>query len=427
MTSPLKFLPSSCSAGRPGRDRLELLQALIDGPGFDPVFRGDVISLPWGHPVYRWWCSVPECERPRSMHESYCHNHTDEWAGHIAEHGQEATRATFLAAAVPLAASEGFEPKPCLICPERPSHRKVVQLCVRHFQRWHGRRYREGGSTDWSTWLGEQEGFAGYGTCRAGVCTRLAATPVGLCDHHGHRYHQAGRPGGVALPHLWIRRYELHGREVPLLVEDAALFRTWCATEPPAYHFSQLNLVGLRPLAKAELKWGLEAHTRDGNHTKWFVTGIRLLTNACRQAGVESLSDFDLDTCSPTARGIVGEILTGLRPVYYTKADSRREGFIETDHFGRRFPESASYFDLTGVPQRWLRELLWDHLADLLQSADGPRSRGPLDALRRACSELGAFLEVDAPEAGARPELLGPDHVKRFEADQRYRAANAVP
>ena len=39
--------------GQAGRDRLEILTALIAGPSFDPVYRPDIITIPGGHPIYR--------------------------------------------------------------------------------------------------------------------------------------------------------------------------------------------------------------------------------------------------------------------------------------------------------------------------------------------------------------------------------------
>ena len=35
-------------------DRLEILQTLITGPGFDPLLRDDIIRVPRGHAVYGW-------------------------------------------------------------------------------------------------------------------------------------------------------------------------------------------------------------------------------------------------------------------------------------------------------------------------------------------------------------------------------------
>jgi hypothetical protein len=40
--------------GRESRDRLEILTALINGPGFDPLLRAEVIAVPTEHPVFGW-------------------------------------------------------------------------------------------------------------------------------------------------------------------------------------------------------------------------------------------------------------------------------------------------------------------------------------------------------------------------------------
>jgi hypothetical protein len=51
--SALSARPTDADRREP-RDRLELLTALINGPGFDPVFRDDVIRIPPGHRIYPW-------------------------------------------------------------------------------------------------------------------------------------------------------------------------------------------------------------------------------------------------------------------------------------------------------------------------------------------------------------------------------------
>ena len=103
---------------------------------------------------------------------------------------------------------------------------------------------------------------------------------------------------------------------------------------------------------------------------------------------------------------IAREMRNGLRLVYYTPTETKDAGFIETEHFGVRFHQRLGHFDLTGVSQRWLRDLLWDHLADLLRSPSVLAATGPFDQLRRAAVELSAFLEVDAPDGGHDPTLL---------------------
>ncbi|MGY1984221.1 tyrosine-type recombinase/integrase [Nocardia gipuzkoensis] len=120
------------------------------------------------------------------------------------------------------------------------------------------------------------------------------------------------------------------------------------------------------------------------------------------------------------------ELVNGLRCVYYGPDDTKDAGFLETDHFGRRFPGAQSHYDLTAVDQRWLRDLLWDHLAAMLRSPKCPRWRTAFDAVRRAAVELGAFLATVAPRRGHDPALLGPQHAQRFVADLRHRARHGL-
>ena len=101
-------------------------------------------------------------------------------------------------------------------------------------------------------------------------------------------------------------------------------------------------------------------------------------------------------------------------------------GYIETDHFGRRFTESHSHFDLSRISQRWLRDLFWDHLAELLRSPRCPRSRTPFENTRRSGVELSAFLELDAPGGGHDTRALQAEHAHRFVADQRHRERHGL-
>ncbi|MCX4882595.1 tyrosine-type recombinase/integrase [Streptomyces sp. NBC_00847] len=427
MSSPLRALPAR-GLGQTGRDRLELLETLINGPSFDPLFRGDVLNIPRDHEKYGWGCAVPECLRTRNSSDDFCHTHQKEWNGHLARDPQGATRVGFLAVAAPLEPKEGYEPELCAVCPDRPVHIRSRRICMMHYRQWDNYARRAGASADFSYWLRDQVPYPhGYGPCRAATCERLADTPLRLCAQHRERYIAAGRPGRVTLPRLWERHYERTGEAVPVSTEDPSAFEAWCAKQQPVYQLGQINLLGMRPLAKAELQWGLEAHTRDGSRTLWTIADLRMLTNECREYDVDSLAGLDLDRRRMRPRQIAREILSRLRPLYYTKEDSREAGFIETEHFGRRLPGTDTCFDLSTVPQQWLRGVLWDHIARLLQSVDCPRSRGPLDSARRALSELGAFLEADAPGGGHDPKLLTGRHAEDFAADQRHRAAGGLP
>ncbi|MFF8912756.1 hypothetical protein ACF08M_05355 [Streptomyces sp. NPDC015032] len=77
MSSPLRALPDR-GLGRAGRDRLELLEALVNGPHLDPLFRGDVLDIPPDHEKYGWGCAIPECLRIRAGGNGFCTVHRKE-------------------------------------------------------------------------------------------------------------------------------------------------------------------------------------------------------------------------------------------------------------------------------------------------------------------------------------------------------------
>lgn len=427
---PLTLLPND-GGSRIKRDRLELLTALITAPGFDSLYRTDVIKIPPHHPVYAWACQVESCERNRVYTARLCHSHMDQWR---AADAAGTSRGEFLRTATPLKPVHNMDIGSCRVCPDRPAEYANTRLCNRHHSRW---RYHLDATSDddFNQWLTTQEPMPGYGTCRVAICPNLASTPLGLCETHLDRYRREGQPGRAALPTNWHRHLEPHGLPIPVLFDNEAVFRRWCATTDPCYRIGTINLIGLAPLAKAEIQWGLHAHSQVRDRSPWELNAIQRLINHCRRNRFSSLGELDAHdykglnvnkTFHASVRMICRTTIDNLRLIYYSPADTKDAGFIETDHFGRRFSDAISTLDITGVPQRWLRDLLWDYLADLLRSEKCPRTRGPVDNMRRACVELGAFLEVDAPEGGHDPGLLREEHAQRFVADQRHRERHSL-
>jgi len=407
--------------GRIARDRLELLTALISGPSFDPAFRQDVIRVPAAHPAYRWDCMVAGCERPRTRVD-LCAVHAAGWRR---AHAAGMARGDFAAGASPLKATETPEPVVCRICLHRPAFSRELAICHRHRSQWRAYRRKHAAPGGFDLWLAGQSPYHGYGECGVRACEELAAGPLGLCVLHEQRYRRAGKPGAASLPGTWFGSYEFHGRAVPVNYGDEVAFRRWCAAEQPVMRAGQINLRGLRPLLRAEIQWGLSAHAQ-GQSASWDVPWIQTLVNACGRRGIGSLADLDLGECRYHQRQIAREILGVLRLVYLSPADTRDAGFIETEHFGVRFPAHAGAIDLTAVSQRWLRDLLWDHMAGVLRSPVCPRTGASLAHTRRACVELSAFLRAEAPAGGHDPPLLRAEHMHRFAADLRHRERNGL-
>ena len=407
---------------RVARDRLEVLTALISGPSFDPLFRGDVIRIPAAHPAFRWDCAAAGCERPRAQ-QDLCAAHAVEWK-RVRAAGM--TRREFAPAARPLKPTETPEPVSCRICLHRPAFNRELAICHRHRNRWRAHTRTHGADADFGQWLASQHAYHSYGRCRVRACGELAAGPLGLCVLHEQRYHRTGRPGGASLPPTWFGTCEYHGQPVPVSYRDEAAFRHWCATAPPVMRAGQLNLRGLQPLLRAEIQWGLHTHAQ-GERASWELPWIQSLVDVCTRRGVGCLADLDLTGCGSRYRVIVPEMLGALRLVYFSPADTREGGWIETEHFGIRFPAHAGTIDLTAVSQWWLRDLLWDHLAGVLRSPKCPRTGTTLAHARRACVELSAFLQAEAPAGGHDPALLRAGDMHRFVADLRHRERHGLP
>jgi hypothetical protein len=244
---------------REGRDRLEILTALISAPSFDPLFRGDIITIPAGHPVYRWDCLAEGCERAAGGNDDLCHAHKSLWQRYRDEGG---TRAGFLREAPQLGPGAGTRERPCRICPDRPASHVTLELCEYHENRWHGRHFRGGRAGSFGDFLAAQDPLPGYGGCLVRVCPEMADSPLGLCFAHGGSYRRQGSPGGAALPGRRRNRYECRGRPVPVACADERAFRRWCEAEPAVPRPAQVNLRGLNPLVRAEVQWGMHACTR---------------------------------------------------------------------------------------------------------------------------------------------------------------------
>jgi integrase len=415
---------------RAGRDRLEILAALISAPSFDPLFRAEIIMVPPGHPVYRWNCLVTGCERPKTGHGDLCSAHLDQWRH--AEQGGE-LKADFLRAARPVGLAAWTRERRCRICPQRSARNVTLVLCDKHQFRWFRHREHHGDGADFTAWLAGQEPYPGYGCCRVRVCPELANSPLGLCAGHERRYRTQGRPGAAALPSQWASRYERRGQPVPVFYGDEAVFRRWCVAADPVLRPAQVNLRGLHLLLRAEIQWGMHAHTQTA-HSRRELPWMQVLANHCRRLGIRSLTQLEPGDDAPLARAvvreapaIVREIVRGLQVLYVAPEETREQGYILTDHFGRRLPGRSGRIDLTGVSQRWLRDLLWDHFAAVFRSPRCPRSARPFDDMRRAVLELSAFLELRAPAGGHDPAVLTAQHMHQFAADQRQREHDGLP
>ena len=411
------------------RDRLELLTATIEGPGFDPLFRPDIIDVPRDHPALHWNCLVTDCLGQIRAKE-LCRRHVEQW---LEQEALGVDRLEYLRSARPFEDGNSWRlaPRPCLVnqC-QRPARRGVsMALCTWHIGQWkvgNGDSIRVEDPVRFAAWAACQPPAASFGACAAVCCVEVARSPLGLCEFHEMSYRGAGRPGQASLPLNWGRWYDhLNGSPAPIEFEDRVAFQRWCHSTPPAPRPGRLSTFGLHPLVKAELKWSLFAYTQRTDHTRWWIHSLQRVLTRCE--GLRSLRAFDLEGCGEHERMIVKEMLRGLQAVYMTPSDTREAGYIDLEHFGRKVNYLTTKFELKGLSQRWLRDLFWDYLAMQMRLVNCPRGRNWYYNVRLAGQELSVFLETFAPAGGHDPSVLGEAIVEQFVADQRRRARDRLP
>ncbi|MGW2998156.1 tyrosine-type recombinase/integrase [Streptomyces sp. NPDC001155] len=433
MSEPVRDLLPVVTLNEPSRttgDRLELLHALMQAPGFDAdLFRQDVIVIPPEHEAYGWICKIPQCERSRyQSHQSFCSVHDAEWRTQRSAGG---LLADFMHTAKPLKPASWYQPADCTICPGIPAWGSSP-LCFLHSHRWsarksHWKKKHGEGEPDYEAFLTAEKAFVPFGDCRVMACPNLAENPVGLCQRHLNRYRKDDSPGRARLPHQWGRWLADRDKSIPVLYVDELAFRKWCAEADPVHRADgRVSLLGLRPLAKAEIQWCMFQRTQmkvEAGH--WPLPWIQHLADDCRNLKANSLVDLDLDHMRKFPGVVAKAMLRMLRLIYFTREDTRDIGYIETEHFGVKFLHHGGQVDVSNISQRWLRDLLWDQMARRLLT-DPPRSIQPFDVLRQGAAQLSAFLEVQAPEGGHDPRLLEGRHMVDFVADQRHRAKNGL-
>ena len=396
----------SCAESRQAKDRLEVLEALIGAPGFDPIFRNDIIWIPKDHPVIGWGCRVTDCDRALVGKYSMCVNHLREWV-HARDRGTPMS--DYLESAIPLSPNKQQKPLPCLICgDDRPTVGRRP-LCLGHRDRWAAaKRSRRMTVDQFDQWLVEQTPFEPLGICGVACCEIQAARAPGLCTDHRRKFERDGHPG---------QTQRARGMRQPLY--DETVLGAWLQQQVPITRAGRINLIGVEPLLKAEIKYGLYAHSIDMDQGRWGTHWVQYLANAHRDC--RSLRDIDIDTVNHQTRRVIADMLGSLRLVTTTKSDTRAAGYIELDHFGVRFRNRRSQYSLIAINQLWLRNLLWDFFAAQLEDPAGGRSPSPFDTMRRSVIEFSAYLEQFVPNGGHNPGLLGPEHVSAYVTDQKAR------
>jgi integrase len=387
-------------------DPLARFAALIAGPNFDDYLRAEPIRFDPAHPIYGNSCRVPGCAMHSTQAEWWCTRHgqsrRDAMRAGVGE-------AQWLAAVVPFGTKQTNRPaeprlSACRFCPERDA--TAGDLCRKHAMLLaHARRRVRGFSED--SWAARQVALPGAGDCRVEDCPRRAESEPSLCPSHRRAWVASHRPTGPTMQSWLLRR----------------------GGDPDA---GVVILAGLQPLVAAEIRYALWTHTKSAAPARWHPMWLRRLVKSCREGGVQSL--LELDPSDPTwtpqpdaVNRIVREMLKDVLPIHRSRWDTRELGYLDTNYWGFRFPERRSAFDLTCIPQRWLRDLTWDYLASELDGPGRPRTQGSFETVRHAIVSFGTYLADCDAQHGEVPSALSDATAREFVGDLRARVSSGRP
>ena len=381
-------------------------EALLARPDVPAWLRAEPVVFAREDPLFGYACGIKGCEGHSTQAGLWCTRHARErWAALRAGTGEAAWKA----AAVPLAASPGWDGdglRPaCRFCPDRDAVPEGV--CVRHKAALDYARKRGGAGFDEAAWAARQHPLPGAGLCLAGGCQGRGELSPALCRRHRSAWQRAGSPHGGQFARWLSRAGSWGGR-------------------------GTLVLARLPPLAAAEIRYGLFAHTWEATPARWHPMWLRTLVRSCLDRGAGSLLELGPGeggwTRQPASvNRILRDLLRHARAVHHTREETRVDGYLDPGYWGVRFPDRRSAFDLTAIPQRWLRDLGWDYLASVLDGPRRPRTQGPFEQARRSLVCLGAYLHDRAPFQGEQPDMLTAGTARGFTADFRQRAAAGQP
>ena len=386
-------------------DPIERFETLLAGPNFPGWLRNEPLSFDRDDPIFGYGCGIESCGQHSTQAGVWCTQHARD---RLSAQQQGIGEAAWKAAALPFptrpVGPAGGTRSACRFCPERDA--AGDGLCLRHRAMWTRARKIAGDRFDETRWAARQNALPGSGPCLVPVCPSNAELSPALCPRHRIAWRHAGRPTGTDLAR-WLPKVKTGSRGV-------------------------ISLAGLPPLLAAEIRYGLWAHTKAPAPARWHPMWLRTLARSCHATGIGSLMDLNPrdSTWTPqpdAVNRIVKDLQADVGAIHQTRWETRDLGRIDTNYWGFRFPDRRAPFDLAAISQRWLRDITWDYLADLLDGPGRPRTAGPLEQIRRSLVCLSAYLRECDPFQGARPETLTGSTGKDFVADFTRRVTGRQP
>jgi integrase len=362
------------------------------------------IQFPRNHDTFGWGCLVSQCEGLVDQGiRMLCVAHDAKF---------RAVRSTmeideFAATAEPVGAPQfgwGLQRKPeCAIC----GHREVEngRYCGAHYSnlRYVGKGADFPGEEAWEA---AQQPLPPFPRCSVSRCVRDGQLPSlpdasdRLCRGHYRKF----RDSGERTAEHWAewKRDTDRGQTV-------------------AGSRGFLDISMLPEQLQREIRYSLYFHANTPGRTQWRPAALRQVIHLMHDLKVGTLTDAAVaDAANEFPRGsmrrrVLLDLPTAGRSLILNAELAKQQGWFDPVLVGGSyFPgtQSASTrqkpWDLRSIKQRWLRDLLWEHLQDECLKPEGRiAGDGTIYKRRTGLALLSAILDQNRADHGMSPHLLG--------------------
>jgi integrase len=376
----------------------------------------DPITFPRDHRTYGWGCRVHDCnaELANSNIKFLCNAHDHEYR--VVSAQLSIDEFTTQAKPCPCKYNDWGRARRenCRVC---GPHREAL---IRGFCAAHDKLLRQARKRgdDEKAWLGAQVPFAAHPRCT-----------VLHCVHDGVLFNFRGE-GRVKICRSHYEVWRRYRGEKDRATAVTA-WTEWVNGEAKTRRMQPLDGRGLVALShlprrlQCEIRYAIHRHALTVRRAHWRPRHIQLIVDVLAQAGVETLNDPMLAEQAPAYKTLeIRRIWTDLpiaaRSLTLTKYDAKEAGWFDpvivgaAPFQGSQGGESRrKVWDLSDVSQRWLRDLLWDHLEYLATETKRPAA-GCVYRRIRDIRLLSKALRQLREDEGNRPELLDASDARAF-------------
>lgn len=392
--------------GLDARQRYELISQR-----FPEWLLAEPIEFPRHHETYGWACLVERCEATLNGTQAkfLCDEHRKELR---AARKLGNTEETFFANARPKSDQTlGWaltRKAPCKFC---GPNREVYGLGQCRSHQSSNRKAEKRDDFKAEQWAAKQRALPPLPPCSIDSCVHdatlkmtVASSTRRVCS--GHRQQWAGRPA-TAIYNTWQSWHDSSAVKASVTQYAAG---------------GQLALAALPVELAREIRYAIYHHSTVARRSQWRPSGLRAVVADLARAEVTSLRDASVGELAATAapsshsRRILVALPRAAIGLTVSAATSKAEAWFDpllvggapfhSTHGGGETRDKA--WELTGISQTWLRDLLWDHLRDMALKPNGKRpGAGTISGRIRGVELLSHILHQQRPDHGTHLALLG--------------------